>query len=245
MSMIFAHRGASAKAPENTLEAFSLAIAMGADGLELDVHLSSDGELVVIHDAKVDRTTNGVGFVRDMTLAELKALDASNGMGNYRGVKIPTLAEVYDLVRDTRLHVNVEIKTDEALYPDIEKKCLELEREKGMTGRVIYSSFNHYTLSNLLQQDPQAKTGLLYMSGLYQPWAYAKLVGATYIHPFYPSIMLPGLAEGCAENGVGINAWTVDDPQIMALCVQCGAGIITDEPDVAVKIRAELSGINR
>lgn len=241
MSFIFAHRGASAQAPENTLEAFSLAISMGADGLELDVHLSSDGELMVIHDAKVDRTTNGTGYVRDMTLEQLKALDASNGKEAYRGVKIPTLAEVYDLVRDTPVHVNVEIKTDEAFYPDIEKKCLELERQKGMAGRVIYSSFNHYTLANLLQLDPGAKTGLLYMSGLYQPWTYAKTVGATHIHPFYPSIMLPGLVEGCAENGVGINFWTVNDPQIMAQCVQCGVGIITDEPNVAMEIRKKLS----
>ena len=241
MSFIYAHRGASVKAPENTLEAFSLAVAMGADGLELDVHLSSDGELMVIHDAKVDRTTNGTGYVKDMTLEQLKALDASNGKEAYKGAKIPTLAEVYDLIKDTKLHVNVEIKTDESIYPDIEKKCLELEWQKGMTGRVLYSSFNHYTIANILQLDLAAKTGLLYLSGLYQPWIYAKSVGATHIHPFYPSIVLPGLVAGCAENGVGINFWTVNDPQIMAQCVQCGVGIITDEPDVAVEIRNRAS----
>lgn len=240
MSFIYAHRGASAQAPENTLEAFSLAISMGADGIELDVHLSSDGELVVIHDEKVDRTTNGTGFVKDMTLQQLKKLDASNGKETYRGAKIPTLAEVYDLVRDTRLHVNVEIKTDQILYPDIEKKCLELEREKGMEGRIIYSSFNHYTIANVLALDPKARTGLLYTSGLYQPWTYARSVGATHIHPYYPSILLPGLPEGCTENNVGINAWTINDPQIMEHCVKCGVGIITDEPDVAVKVRSSL-----
>lgn len=242
MSLVFAHRGASGYAPENTLEAFELAVRMGADGVELDVHLSSDGELVVIHDEKVDRTTNGTGYVQDLTLAQLKALDASNGKEAYRGAKIPTLAEVYDLLRDTGLHVNVEIKTDQIMYPDIEKKCLALEREKGMTGRVLYSSFNHYTIANVLKLDPDAKTGLLYMSGLYEPWVYAKAVGATHIHPFYPSIFLPGLPAGCQENGVGINAWTVNDAGVMEQCVQLGVGIITDYPDVAVDVRSKTAG---
>lgn len=241
MSLIYAHRGASGHAPENTLEAFALAVKMGADGVELDVHLSSDGELIVIHDEKVDRTTNGTGYVKDMTLAQLKELDASKGMEAYAGAKIPTLAEVYDLLRDTNLLINVEIKTDEIQYPDIEKKCLALEQEKGMAGRILYSSFNHYTLANLLQLEPNAKTGLLYMSSLYQPWVYAKSVGSTHIHPYYPSIMLPGLPEGCGENGVGINAWTVNDPEIMELCVKYGAGIITDYPDIAVEVRNRLS----
>lgn len=241
MSFIYAHRGASGHAPENTLESFALAIQMGADGVELDVHLSSDGELIVIHDETVDRTTNGTGAVRDLTLAQLKQLDASGGMDGFAGARIPTLSEVYDLLRDTKLHVNVEIKTDAVMYPDIEKKCLEMEREKGMQGRVIYSSFNHYTIANVLRLDPEARTGLLYMSGLYEPWTYAKSVGATHIHPFFPSIFLPGLPAGCAENGVGINLWTVNDPQIMALCIQQGVGIITDFPDRAVELRSKAS----
>ena len=91
MSLIYGHRGASGHAPENTLEAFRLSMDMGADGFELDVHMSLDGELVVIHDESVDRTTNGTGLVRDLTLAQLKELDASCGMDAYRGAKIPTL----------------------------------------------------------------------------------------------------------------------------------------------------------
>ena len=239
MSLIYAHRGASGYVPENTLEAFRLAVEMGADGIELDVHLSKDGEVVVIHDHKVDRTTNGTGYVRDMTLEQLKQLDASNGMENYKGVKIPTLAEVYDLLRDTNLTVNVEVKTDEVMYEGIEEKCLALEKEKGMVGRTIYSSFNHYTIANFRRLDPEAKTGLLYMSGLYEPWGYAKLCKAQYIHPFFPSLMLPGLAQGCHENGIGINAWTVDSQEAMQLCLATGANIITNYPDVALKLRDE------
>ena len=239
MSTIFAHRGASGHAPENTLEAFRLAVQMGADGIELDVHLSKDGELVVIHDETVDRTTNGTGLVCSKTLAELKELDASKGMEGYAGARIPTLGEVYDLIRDTGLLINVEIKTDVIQYADIERKCLELEQEKGMQGRIIYSSFNHYTIANILAQDPQAQTGLLYMSGLYQPWEYAKYTGAKYIHPYTPNLFLPGLVEGCLKNGIGINLWTINDEKTMMECLKYGVGIITDYPDRAAALRKE------
>ena len=152
MSLIYGHRGASGHAPENTLEAFRLSMDMGADGFELDVHMSLDGELVVIHDETVDRTTDGTGLVRDLTLAQLKALDACNGMDAYRGARIPTLGEVFDLIRDTRHIVNVEVKTDEWFYPQIEEKCLALAKEQGVEDRVIYSSFNHFTLIKLRQR---------------------------------------------------------------------------------------------
>ena len=124
MSIILGHRGASGYAPENTLEAFRLAMDMGADGFELDVHLSKDGELIVMHDERVDRTTDGSGLIQSFTLKELKALDASNGMAKYKGAKVPTLGELYDLIRDTRHVVNVEIKTDQIVYPDIAEKVL-------------------------------------------------------------------------------------------------------------------------
>ena len=148
MSLIYGHRGASGYAPENTLEAFRLAMEMGADGFELDVHMSKDGALVVIHDESVDRTTDGTGLVRDLTLAQLKTLDASCGMEAYKGAKIPTLDEVFDLIRDTRHIVNVEVKTDEWFYPQIEEKCLALAKEKGVEDRILYSSFNHYTAAS-------------------------------------------------------------------------------------------------
>ena len=239
MALIYGHRGASAYAPENTLEAFRLAMEMGAEGVELDVHLSKDGELMVIHDLDLDRTTGFHGKVCDYTLAELKELDASNGMEAYKGVKIPTLKEVYALLKPYGAMVNIEIKTTECFYPGIEEKLLELEREMGMEGKTVYSSFNHYTIARLRQLDPNAQLGLLYMSGLYEPWNYAKQVGAQYIHPMYPSLLLPGLTQGCLENGIGINAWTVDDPGMIGLCLQGGANVITNKPDIAVKLRSE------
>ena len=111
---VFAHRGASHYAPENTLPAFALAAAQGADGIELDVHLSKDGELVVIHDEELDRTTDGTGLVRDHTLAQLQALCADNHMPGFADARIPTLREVLALVRPTPLLVNIELKTGSA-----------------------------------------------------------------------------------------------------------------------------------
>ena len=237
MSLIYGHRGASGHAPENTLEAFRLSMDMGADGFELDVHLSRDGELVVIHDETVDRTTDGTGLVRELTLAQLKQLDASNGMAAYKGAKIPTLSEVFDLVRDTRHIVNVEIKTDEWFYPQIEEKCLALAAEKGVEDRVIYSSFNHYTLMKMRQLQPDAKLGMLFGDIMVNPWEYAGQLNVDYLHPMKMNIYVPGSAEGTKAAGYGINMWTINDEETMADCLKHDAGIISNYPDVAVALR--------
>ena len=237
MSLIYGHRGASGYAPENTLEAFKLAMEMGADGFELDVHMSADGELVVIHDESVDRTTNGTGLVRELTLQALKALDASNGMTAYAGAKIPTLAEVFDLIWDTHHIVNVEIKTDEWFYPQIEEKCLALAKEKGVEDRIIYSSFNHHTLMRMRQLKPDVKLGMLFGDIMVRPWEYAQQLGVDYLHPMKMNIYLPDFAEETRKAGVGINMWTINDAQTMQECLKWDAGIITNYPDVALALR--------
>jgi len=237
MSLIFGHRGASGHAPENTLEAFRLALEMGADGFELDVHLSRDGKLVVIHDETLDRTTDGTGYVRDLTLAQLKELDASNHMEQYRGAKIPTLAEVFELVRSTRCIVNVEIKTDECCYPGIEEKCLALAKEMGVEEQVIYSSFNHYTLLKLRQLKPDVKTGMLFGDIMVNPWEYARQLQVDYLHPMKLNIYTPGFADGAKAAGYGINMWTINDAVDLSECLNCGVGIITNYPDRAVALR--------
>ena len=237
MSVILGHRGASGYAPENTLEAFSLAMDMGANGFELDVHLSKDGELVIMHDETVDRTTNGSGQIQSFTLKELKALDASNGMPGFEGVKIPTLEELYDLIRNTRHVVNLEIKTDQIVYPGIVEKVLKLEQKMGMEGRILYSSFNHYTLMELRKVKPDVKFGILYSDGLFEPWKYAESIGAAYIHPHWRTLLYPGLIEGSLAAGIGINTWTVNDEEIMELCLRNDIGIITNFPDRAIMLR--------
>ena len=232
---VWAHRGASGYAPENTIPAFKLAVEQKADGVELDVHLSSDGKLMVIHDETVDRTSNGTGRVVDMTCQELKKLDFSNGMPGYKDVRIPTLKEVYGLLKNTNLTINVEIKCDVVIYYGIWHKVIELEREMGMQGRIIYSSFNHYVLMKLREVDPKAKIGLLYSEAMVDPWVYANYLHADAIHPHYLAALgCPGLIEGCKKAGVEIHPWTCNDEQVV--CDLASAGIeavITNYPDKA------------
>ena len=146
---VWAHRGASAYAPENTLEAFRLAAEQKADGVELDVQLSKDGELVVIHDETIDRVSDGSGYVRDYTLEELKRFHFNRLHPEYADARIPTLAEVYELLKPTGLEINVEIKTGIYFYPGIEEKLFRLEQALGMQGKIIYSSFNHYSVMKM------------------------------------------------------------------------------------------------
>lgn len=238
MSIILAHRGASGHAPENTMEAFRLAKEMGADGFELDVHVTKDGELVVIHDEAVNRTTNGKGFIKDMTLAELKALDACNGMEKYRGAQIPTLREVYELIQNTNLIINVEVKTDHYRYPEIEEKCLALTREMGLEDQIVYSSFNHYTLLRIRELKPDAKLGMLFGDVMVKPWEYAsKSLSVQYLHPMKLNVYTPDFTKDAGEAGYGVNVWTVNDEETMLHCLKEGAGIITNYPDVAVALR--------
>lgn len=237
MSMIYGHRGASAHAPENTLEAFRLSMDMGADGFELDVHMSKDGELVVIHDETVDRTTDGTGFVREFTLEQLKKLDASNSMEGYKDCRIPTLKEVYTLIQDTHHIVNVEIKTDECDYPGIEEKCLALAKEMGVEERIIYSSFNHYTLLKMRQLKPDVKLGMLFGDIMVNPWEYAKQLDVDYLHPMKLNIYTPDFAKKATEAGYGVNMWTINDKETITYCLEQGVGIITNYPDVAVALR--------
>lgn len=235
---VWAHRGASAYAPENTIPAFRMAMEMGADGIELDVHLSSDGKLMVIHDHLVNRTSNGTGRVVDMTCQELKKLDFSYGMSEYSGARIPTLREVYGLIKGSTMTVNVEVKSDEVIYPGIWDRLISLEREMGMEGRVIYSSFNHYVLQKIRELDPGAEIGLLYANAMVDPWVYAAYLKADAIHPHCKAaLMCPGLMEGCAENGIKVNAWAADTEQDMKALIQEGANaLITNSPDVALSL---------
>ena len=170
---VWAHRGASGYAPENTLDAFQKAVEMGADGIELDVQMTKDSELVVIHDETIDRVSNGKGWVKDYTYEELKKINFNKTHLEYTKEEIPTLEQVYRLIKPTNLTINVEIKTGIVFYPGIEERVLELTERLGMKERVIYSSFNHYTIRKIKELDPQAKTGMLYEDGIIDAVDYA------------------------------------------------------------------------
>ena len=180
---ILAHRGASAYAPENTLEAFRLAMEQGADGIELDVQMTKDGELVVIHDETIDRVSNGNGAVRDYTLEELKQFSVSNHFEQYPDVKIPTLREVLELVKPGTMEINIELKTGIYWYPQIEQKVLELVKEEGMEERIIYSSFNHYSVQKIRELSPEAETAYLIGDVMLDVADYTRNTGIKGLHP--------------------------------------------------------------
>ena len=242
---VWAHRGASGYAPENTMEAFILAIEMGADGIELDVQLTRDGEIVVIHDETLQRVSNGTGYVKDYTLEEVKALNFNKTHPEYEKTEIPTLREVLQLLKDTDLKLNIELKTGVFFYPNIEKKVVDLVSEYGMQDRVWYSSFNHYSVKEVKRIQPDAKVGLLYGDGIYEPAEYAVRFGADAIHPHFVNLQYPEVLEKCKENGIKVHTWTANTFLDMVNCVQYGVdALITNYPDKA-KALVEKQAENR
>ena len=232
MTAIWAHRGASAYAPENTIPAFKLAIEQGADGIEFDVQRTADGHLVVIHDENINRTSNGFGKVVDLTLEELRRCDFSHGFVGFRKVRIPTLQETLELLAPTDLVINVELKNSIEPYPGLEDEALEIVREAGVLDRTIFSSFNHYSLANLRGRVGSHQIGLLFAESLFDPWRYAKMFGAGAIHPNRLAINHPHFMWLCHEAGVKAHVWTVDDEHEVEHMKALGVdAIITNFPD--------------
>ena len=239
MTKIFAHRGASGYAPENTLQAFAMAQEQGADGIELDVQLTKDGEVVVIHDETIDRTSTGKGYVRDYTLAELKKFSFHNHMEKYQGVKIPTLKEVLELVKPGKMEINIELKTGVYTYPGIEGKTLAMIDEFGLRDRIIISSFNHYSVLRFKELAPEMPCGFLEESWVIQMPAYTKSYGMEYVHPIFNAVTEEFVA-GCRENGIGINTWTVNTREDMMDMLEKGVNaIIGNEPELAGQVISE------
>ncbi|WP_352418858.1 glycerophosphodiester phosphodiesterase [Proteiniborus sp.] len=243
--LIIAHRGASAYAPENTMASFLKAIDMKSDGIELDVHMTKDKALVVCHDERVDRTTNGKGFIKDFSLNEIKSLDAGSWFGSeFKGERILELEEVINLIKDSNMMLNIELKNAPILYEGIEEKVIDIISSYKMEDRVIISSFNHYSLIQVKRINPRIKTGALYMAGLVEPWVYAKSIKADALHPLFYNLLVPEFVKGCFENGIMLNPFTVDDERYIAAIINLKVnGIITNYPDRAIKIRDNLGGV--
>lgn len=243
MQRIFGHRGASGYAPENTLEAFELAARMGADGVELDVHIARDGELVVAHDERVDRVAFGSGLICEMTTAELKRLRFNRIHPEFEKATIPTLREVCELLKPTGLHINIELKNSIILYEGLEEKCVKLIDAMGMRERVVYSSFNHYSMCRMKAMDPSLTCGLLYDAMQVEPWNYAKKLGADAIHPPFPELQVPEEVAKAHALGLKVNVWTANDESDIRFCLNAGADIIiSNYPDRALRIRREMQG---
>ena len=234
---VWAHRGASAYAPENTREAFSLAVRQGADGVELDVQMTRDGELVVAHDETIDRVSDGSGYIKDFTLEELKRHHFNKLHPECEDSAMPTLKEVYELLLDTGLTVNVEIKSGIIQYEGIEEKVLALTKEMSMEDRVIYSSFYHPSLVLLKKLDPSVTTGLLYSDGLIDAAGYGKdIVGVDALHPALYHMQDKELIPSARARGLKLHVWTVNGREEMELLAGLGIdAIITNHPDICRK----------
>ena len=237
---ILAHRGASALAPENTAVSFQMAIDMGADGVEFDVQMTKDDELVIIHDEKVDRTTNGQGYVKDYVLNEIKSLDAGVSVfPKFTGEKILTLHETLEIVKQCEI-INIELKNGIIKYPGLEEKVIHAVRSCHVEQKVILSSFNHFSIHKISNIAPDIRAGILYVSILYNPWDYARQVGAGAIHPHYLGIT-GEMIEKSHENGMKVNVYTVNEERdIIQMCKQGVDAIITDYPDRAIRLRKNL-----
>jgi glycerophosphoryl diester phosphodiesterase len=240
MTINYAHRGASAYFPENTMLSFEKALEMGCTGIETDVQLTKDGVLVLIHDELVNRTTNGQGLVKNYTYTELNKLDAGSWMGEeFTGLKIPTAEELIYLVRDKNIIINFEIKNGIVIYEDIEQKLIELIYKHKIEHKVILSSFNHYTVAKCNKVSKEINTGVLYMAGIYKPYNYAKTVGANAIHPYFQAINAEVIRESKKHKTL-VNVFTVDDEENMKNFLNMKVdGIITNYPDKLYKIMEE------
>ncbi len=223
-----AHRGASGYLPENTLAAFRLAVEQGADAVELDVHLSADGYLVVMHDPTVDRTTDGHGYVRDMTLAEIRRLRS-------RGEPVPLLEEVLEALPRNVL-VAIEVKNGPIYYHGIEDAVVSVLLRYQRVESSLVISFDHQVVRQVRNLAPEVRTGVLFVCSPVRPAYLARAAAAQAVLPHW-AYVTSGLVSSAHRAGLPVYAWVADEEQVvrrlLALRVD---GIASNYPDRLVGI---------
>lgn len=236
MTLIWAHARSTGITAANTLEAYAQAVREGADGIELDVHLTRDGHLVCVHDGTIplpDGTMLSVGDATISDLAHVVVGDESTGP-----TRVPLLQEVYDILAPTDVRLNVEVKNLAHRYPGIAESVRQSLRNSGMTDRIVVSSFQHSLLTELRERDPELRTAALYADGLIDPWDYFSGIGITQVHPHFAALHDPGVVEGFLAADMIVRVWTVDDPKLWARYIGAGiGGIITNDPVGAIAAR--------
>ena len=237
--IIFGHRGACAQAPENTIASFHLAVEQGADFIELDAKLSSDGEVMVIHDQTVDRTTDGTGAINQLTLAQLKALDAGSKFNpQFAGEKIPTLDEVFKEVGKDIL-INVELTNYASQTDGLLPKVAELVKDNHLEERILFSSFLPGNLTLIKKLLPQAPVALLCSGGFAGSFSrsiFCEKISPEIIHPNLLDVNDSYIKKE-HERGRRVHVWTVIEKSDMERLFELGVdGIITDDPLVARQV---------
>ncbi|MGI6091867.1 MAG: glycerophosphodiester phosphodiesterase [Negativicutes bacterium] len=233
---IYAHRGGRAGGPENTMAAFTNALACGADGIELDVQLTKDGHVVICHDYKINRTSDGCGLLKNLTLSELKEFDFGAWYDpRFKGQKLLTLAEYLEWHITTPLLLNIEIKNGPVIYPGIEELVIRLVERYHLVDRVIISSFYHPSLLQVKKLNSTIKTGVLFEGRPIHICRLAQDVCADYLHPFWQNLD-SNFAEAARANRIGINTYTVNDQDDFDLVRSIGVdAIITDCPEKFIR----------
>jgi len=228
-TLVFGHRGASAYAPMNTIPAFELAKKQGADGIELDVHRTKDGHVIILHDFSVDSTTDGTGDINDMTLAQLKQLDAGSWFHpSFANTRIPTLEEVF-LAVGRHLFINIEIKSRQVESDGLEALVAQLVHDYGLAERVIVSSFNPYVLVRFRALLPNIP--LAYLTAPDELFAKPANLSFEVHHPYQGVLNAESIAKYRTEANF-INTWTVNDNARAIELAKMGVnGLISDKPD--------------
>jgi len=231
---IIGHRGAKGLAPENTLAGIKKAIEYNVDIIEIDVHISKDNVPVVIHDETVNRTTNGSGYVFQLTLKELKKLDAGiKFSAEFRGEKIPTLEEVLLFLKDyPNVSLNIEIKNGPIFYTGIEEKILNLLEKYNFDKRVIISSFDHNSLKKIKEINSKVCTAILYACVLYDLGSYIEKIKVDAIHPHF-NYITSDVINTAHSLDIAVNTWIVNDIEKFNKLVELGIdGVGTDYPNL-------------
>lgn len=239
---IYAHRGYSAKYPENTLAAFYAAANLPIDGVEFDVHLTKDQQVVVIHDESINRTSNGTGFVKDMTLQELREFDYGSWFSEeFVGMEIPTLGEVLNVFRDTNLRVNIELKSDIFVYQGLEELVLREVKQQGMIDQVVISSFDHEVVARVAKLAPNVENAALFVNSILEIAKYQEQIPAKALHVYLPSAVRRPVREAI-EQGSIVRVYTVNEVEHAALIMNSGVdAIFTDEPEKMLRFLGETN----
>ena len=229
---IFAHRGYSAKYPENTIAAFQAAANLPIDGVEFDVHLTKDQQVVVIHDESVNRTSNGIGYVKDMRLKELRELDFGSWFSEeFQGERIPTLEEVLKVFHGTDLRVNIELKCDVFAYDQLEELVLGEVKALEMMEQVVISSFNHAAVARVASLAPNIENAALFNKTIFNMMDYQEKLPAKALHVSFASAVRRPVRKALAKGAV-VRVWTVNEVKQAARLVNTGVdAIFTDEPE--------------
>jgi len=241
MTKIYGHRGSKGNYPENSMLAFKKAIEAGVDGMELDIHMTKDGEIVVIHDTTLDRTTTGTGYIKDYTLAEIRNFSIGKKFTEFKHYEpswdnevVPTLTDALELCKEYDLEVNIELKSHEVVYPDIEAAMLKVVREVGYdTEKVIYSAFHLPTILRIKALDSETKIAWLLENFIPLPTDYIETFDLEALHMDKNIVLkMPEYWQQVADK---LRVWTVNDEEQMKKLLEMGIeAIITDYPEIAV-----------